>query len=88
MIPFFSPKIHPKEHVLGRAVVTAAALLFLMIAALHAFPSKDSLNEHFRQLGLSGYSQAESSTASAPIELDEFYDHPLTTHSKASDPSV
>lgn len=78
MIPFFSPKINGKEQIAGRAVITAAALLFLVTALLSSLPSKDRITDLLESAGLSGYSHVEETVPSRPKELEEFYDRPLT----------
>ena len=88
MIPFFSPQNQRKEQIIGRAVVTAVAILFLLVAALRSLPSEDALSDHFNQFSLSGYSQAESKPAQAPRELEDFHDRPLTEYVEAYGPSI
>lgn len=76
MLPFFSFRYHRREPVIGRALVTAVALLFLVTALLCALPSPDGILAFLEQTALSGYeSVAETTPARQPI-LEEFYDRP------------
>lgn len=76
MIPFFSPKRNGKEQIAGRAVITAAALLFLVSALLCSLPSRDQITDLLESAGLSGYSRVEETEPTRPKELEEFYDRP------------
>jgi hypothetical protein len=79
MNPFFSPRYHPKEQIAGRALITAAALLFLLTALFHALPSRDRLAGIWEDAGLSGYSRVEETATELSPALEEFYDRPLTS---------
>ena len=83
---FFSLKHQRTEQVAGRAVITALALFFLLSAALHALPSRDEWIRYLEAYGLSGYQQAEETSAppASNSDLEEFYDHPITDSTTAS----
>ena len=76
---FFSPRYHRKEQIAGRALITAAALLFLLTALFRSLPSRERLIQLWENAGLSGYSRVESTTPERSPELEEFYDRPLTS---------
>ena len=79
MIPFFSPRIHSKEQIAGRAVITAAAFLFLCTSLFGALPSPNRITDFLEESGLAGYSQTKELSPSHTDGLEEFYDRPITT---------
>ncbi len=81
MIPFFSPRLHGKEQVAGRALITAAAFLFLCTALLSALPTQNQITDFLDEAGLAGYNQTKETAHSRTDGLEEFYDRPITTPS-------
>jgi hypothetical protein len=86
MIPFFSLRLHGKEQIAGRAVITAAAFLFLCTALFGALPSQNQITDFLEESGLAGYSQPKEVAPSDTDGLEEFYDRPITAqpHSQSA----
>lgn len=85
MFPFFSTAKLRREQVTGRALLTAAALLFLVSALLSSFPGTNEIIAFLDRSAMAGYASKDESTAAIPSALEEFYDRPSVTAPSTSE---
>ncbi len=60
----------------GRAPIIALAVLFLTVAVLYAFPSREEIFDRLERSALAGYETVAETTPRRPSVLSEFYDTP------------
>lgn len=74
MSSFFSPKQSGAQLAVGRAIVTASALLFLLCGLVNALPNSNQLTDFLQENALAAFETVTEATKERKPILEEFYD--------------
>lgn len=88
MLPFFSPKQNGTEPVIGRVIITAFAILFLLCGLAKALPSPNQLTAFFQKGALAEYETVTQTSKERKPVLEEFCDRPSDDRTDSAESSA